>query len=93
MAMRRWEPFEEIALLRNAVNWLFEESVVRPMRFGMLGSTFPVDVSETETEFVVEAPLAGVKPEDIQVSAVRDTPTIHATIKGAEKSTTTREKG
>jgi HSP20 family protein len=93
MAMTRWEPFEEIALLRTAVNRLFEENFVRPMRFGMLGSTFPVDVYETETEYVVEAPLAGVKPEDIQVSAVRDTLTIHATIKGTEKPATTPEKG
>ncbi|MFI5273931.1 MAG: Hsp20/alpha crystallin family protein [Ktedonobacterales bacterium] len=83
MAITRWEPFESFAPLRDAVNQLFEESLLRPMRFGMLGRFFPVDVYETEKAFVVEAVLPGVKPEDVQVSAIRDTLTIHAAIKPA----------
>ena len=91
MSLTRWEPFEELSPLRDAVNRLFEESFVRPMRFAMPGSTFPVDVFETETEYVVEAPMAGVKPDDIQVSVVRDMLTIHATLKSSEKPETKRE--
>lgn len=92
MALTRWEPFEELTPLRDAVNRLFEETFVRPMRYGVLASTFPVDVYETETEYVVEAPLAGVKPDDIKVTAVRDTLTIHASIKSTEKPETKTEK-
>jgi HSP20 family protein len=92
MAMTRWEPLEELTPLRDAVNRLFEETFVRPMRYGMLASTFPVDVYETETEYVVEAPLAGVKPEDIQVTAVRDTLTVHASLKSTEKPESKADK-
>ncbi len=83
MAMTRWEPFESIAPLREAVNQWFEEGLLRPMRFSMLGRYFPVDVYETEKAFIVEAVLPGVKPEDVKVSAIRDTLTIHATMKPA----------
>ena len=81
MSMSRWEPFESIAPLREAMNQWFEEGLLRPMRYGMLGRHFPVDVYETETAFKVEAVLPGVKPEDVKVTAIRDTLTIHATIK------------
>ena len=84
MAITRWEPFEELAPLRDAVNRLFEESFVRPMRYGLLGRTFPIDVYETESEYVVRAPLPGVKPDDIKVTAVRDILTIHAIVKPTE---------
>lgn len=83
MALRRWEPFEGLTPLREAMNQLMEESFIRPMRFGLFGSAFPVDVYETADEYVVEAMLAGVKPEELQVTAVRDTLTIRATIKPA----------
>jgi HSP20 family protein len=81
MAITRWEPFESFAPLRDAVNQLFEENLLRPMRFGALGRLFPVDVYETETAFIVEAVLPGVKPEDVKVSAIRDMLNIHATIR------------
>lgn len=83
MSMTRWEPFESIAPLREAVNQWFEEGLLRPMRYGMLGRFFPVDVYESEKAFIVEAVLPGVKPEDVKVSAIRDTLTIHATMKPA----------
>lgn len=92
MAMTRWEPFEGFAPLRDAVNQLLEDSVIRPMRFGFSGRTFPVDVYETETDYVVEALLPGVKPEDLHVTAVRDTLTIHATLKAMEKPESMAEK-
>lgn len=81
MAMTRWEPFETLTPLRDAMNQFFEESLLRPMRFGPLGRLFPVDVYETEEVFVVEAVLPGVKPEDVRVTAIRDMLTIHANIK------------
>lgn len=81
MAMTRWEPFESFAPLRDAVNQMFEENLLRPIRYGTMGRIFPVDVYETEKAFIVEAVLPGVHPEDVKVSAIRETLTIHATIK------------
>jgi HSP20 family protein len=81
MALTRWEPFEGLTPLRDVMNQLFEESFIRPMRFGLVGRVFPVDVYETDTDYVLEAALPGVKPEDVQITALRDTITIHATMK------------
>ena len=83
MAMTRWEPFESLTPLRDAMNQFVAESLLRPMRFGPMGRLFPVDVYETEEAFVVEAVLPGVKPEDIRMTAIRDLLIIHATIKPA----------
>ena len=81
MALTRWEPFEGLTPLRDAMNQLLEESFIRPMRFGVVGRVFPVDIYETDADYVVEALLPGVKPEDVQITAVRATITIHAAIK------------
>jgi HSP20 family protein len=81
MALTRWEPFEGLTPLRDVMNQLFEESFIRPMRFGVVGRVFPVDVYETDADYVVEALLPGVKPEDVKITALRDTITIHATMK------------
>jgi HSP20 family protein len=81
MALTRWEPFEGLTPLRDVMNQLFEESFIRPMRFGLVGRVFPVDVFETDTDYVLEAPLPGVKPEDVQITALHDTITIHAMMK------------
>jgi HSP20 family protein len=85
MAMTRWDPYESFTPVRDALNLWFEEGLMRPLRHGVMGRYFPVDVYETENAFIVEAVLPGVKPEDVKVSAIRDTLTIHATIKPAAK--------
>src|SRR4051794_19691875 len=87
MSIERWNPFEEAVSLRDAVNTLLHESFVRP------GTTaaqpggfvaFPLDVCETENEFVVKASLPGVKPDDVQVTIHGDTLTIRGQSKMEE---------
>jgi HSP20 family protein len=85
MAMTRSEPYESLTPVRDALNQWFEEGLLRPLRHGVMGRYFPIDVYETESAFIVEAVLPGVKPEDVKVSALRDTLTIHATIKPTVK--------
>jgi HSP20 family protein len=73
--------------LREAMNRLFEESFIGP-RFEFFGGrTFPLDVYETpdQQQYVVEAALAGYKPEEIQITAEGDTLTIRASKKSEEK--------
>jgi HSP20 family protein len=92
MSMSRWEPVESPTPLRDAITQLLEDSFIHPMRFGVLTRTFLLDVYETESEYVVEAMLPGVKPDDVKITAVRDTLTIHATVKptvGKESGTPT----
>jgi len=46
---------------------------------------FPLDVSETENEFVVKASLPGIKPDDVQITVHGDTLTIRGESKVEEE--------
>ena len=64
----RWDPFAEMATLRQTMDRLFDDT--RPWRvFGNGGDTFfPIDLFETDDEVVVKASLPGVKAENIDIS-------------------------
>jgi HSP20 family protein len=77
----RWDPFAEMATLRNTIDRMFDD--VRPFRaFGNGGGTpdlyFPIDVYETDEEVVLKASLPGVKPEDIDISVTGQVLTLKA---------------
>ena len=78
----RWEPFNDLISLRDAMDHLFEESLVHPPR--SLGTwsgnaDLALDMYEQENEVVVKASVPGVKPENLDVTIIGDT----LTIKGA----------
>jgi HSP20 family protein len=64
----RWDPFAEMASLRETVDRLFDDPRQWRVSFGSAGTFFPVDVLDTNDEVVVKASLPGVKPEDIEIS-------------------------
>lgn len=86
------EPRETFGSLRDAVGRLFEESFVNPRAIESLvfGRSFPLDITETEHEYVVEASLPGVKLEDVQITALGNTMTIRAMRKPAEMTEKTK---
>lgn len=89
--LQRYDTFDALMPLREAMNRLFEESFVGP-RFEILsGKTFPVNVYETpdRKQLIVEAALTGVKPEQIHVQMEGDVLTIRA----GQKQEQTTEKG
>lgn len=71
MSLTRWDPFEDMLSLRDAMNQLFEESFIRPRRLvGGNGSRFyrlPVDVYETPEEFAIEAVIPGLAENEINI--------------------------
>ena len=78
MAMTR--PFTDI---RDQMDRLFSELTedlgFRPMVRGMQGQEVwipPVEISETENEYVVKAEMPGMNPEDIEVDVVGNNVTI-----------------
>jgi HSP20 family protein len=87
MTIERWDPFREAISLRDAMNSLLEESFVRPggMPAQAGSSPMPLDVGETEHEFVVKAALPGLKPEDVQIIVHGDTLTIRGESKAEEE--------
>ena len=88
MSMIWKDPSEAFMPLRQAMDRLFEESFLWPPRFALLtGRSFPLDIYESkdEKEYVVEASLPGIKPEEIEITALGDTLTIAYITKDEEK--------
>lgn len=87
MAIERWDPFREVISLREAMNSLLQDSFVRPGGMSAQSglSALPLDVSETENEFVVKASLPGIKPDDVQITVHGDTLTIRGESKVEEE--------
>lgn len=88
MAFERWgDPFRDVISLRDAMNTLLQESFVRPGSGAPAGNqlALPLDVAETENEFLVSASLPGVKPEDVQITVHGDTVTIRGELRDEEE--------
>ncbi len=87
MAIERWDPFREMISLRDAMNSLLAESFVRPggQPAPAGAATLPLDVAETEGEFVIKASLPGIKPEDVAITVHGDTLTIRGESKAEEE--------
>lgn len=85
----RWEPFNEMVSLRDAVNRLFEDSFIRPDAWPMPleGASWnvPMDVIQTKDNVIVKLAAPGVKPEDIDISVVSGTLTIKGETKSEER--------
>ena len=86
MSLTRWDPFGEMASLRQAMDRLFEDSLVSmpSMRGGGAGLV-PLDVKETDDAVVVKASLPGVKPDDIDVSVHGNTLTLSGEVQGDDE--------
>ncbi len=77
MTMQRWEPFKEMMTLRNAMDRLFDDSIVRPSALTSGQETaLPLDVYQTAKDVVVKASLPGYKPEEVDITITGDTLTI-----------------
>ena len=88
MPLTRWDPFESLVPLREAMNRMVEESFITPhFELFTLGRTFPLDVYETEDHlfYMVEASLPGLKPGEVQITALGDTITIKTAKKEEKK--------
>ena len=84
MSIQRWDPLAEMMSLREAMNRLFEESVVRP------GSAMPpaggqlglaIDLRETDDSYILEAAVPGLKPDDLDISVLGNQVTIQGETK------------
>jgi len=73
--------------LRDAVDRLFQQSVVRPgnLLAGLRQDAVPVDVAETDDTVRVRASIPGVKPEDLQVTIQGNMLTIGGESKAEEE--------
>ncbi len=74
MSTSRWDPWGELLPLRELMDQLFRESMIRPRPPGMVsGIGVPVDLAETDEAYIVMAVIPGAQPEDVQIQVTGDT--------------------
>ena len=88
MNIIKYDPFREMRSLQDEVNRLFTSSFSRGNSESdlMRGAWSPqVDIFENKNEIVLEAELAGMKPEDVEISIENNVLTIHGERKFEKK--------
>ena len=82
----RWDPIREMMQLQNAVDRLFEAELAStlPMWRRTGAWMLPLDVIETEDEFIVKASIPGINPDDLDISLTDNVLTIKGEIKMEE---------
>ncbi len=72
--LRPWKPFREAVSLRDAIDRLFEDSIITP---GRVAAGMPkIDILDKKEAVIVKAELPGVNEEDIDVEISENVMTI-----------------
>jgi len=67
--LQRWNPYGEMLSLRDAVDRLFQQSVVHPdLVTGNGHSSITLDIAEDANNYIVQATLPGFKPEEVTIT-------------------------
>jgi HSP20 family protein len=84
----KWEPLSDLVSLRDAMDRLFEDSVVRMRGLPAVFGTEPLalDIYETADSVVVKSTVPGVKAEDIDITITGDVLTIKGETKTEDKT-------
>ena len=84
MAIVRWSPARELLSMRDQMDRLMDDAFSNVWsRNGVSWDgavAMPIDVYQTDKEYVVKASLPGVKAEDLDISIVGETLTLKATV-------------
>ena len=80
MAITQWSPFSEFVSLRDAMDRLFNESMVRSNGTQVRnGVTPPYDLYETEDGLTFRFAMPGVRPEDVEITFNQGTLSVKGT--------------
>lgn len=79
--LTRWDPFQDMMTLREAMNQLFEESVVAPSAGRAQAFTPALDLSETEDGYIVELAVPGMKAENLEITVENNVLTVKGEVK------------
>jgi hypothetical protein len=85
-----WNPFNELVEFHNATNRMFDERLRPPFRTGdgedVDRSPLSMDVMEASDDYVVQAAVPGVAPEDVNIQIEDDALTISGEFSEKETS-------
>ena len=79
--MTRYNPFNEVVSLREAMDRLLEDSFISPRQVGWNGRAVNANLYETPEGFILQMPMPGVKPEDVDITTQQDTITLKWEVK------------
>ncbi len=87
MTLARFSPMPDVVSLREAMDRLFEDSIIRPtthsrLPAGQIG--VPVDLWETAEAYFLRADLPGITADDIDINVTADTVSISGEMKGQQ---------
>jgi len=68
-----WRPFREVVSLRDAMDRLFEDSIITPKNVGAMPK---IDIKETKKDVVVKAELPGIEEDKVNVEIMDNVMTI-----------------
>ena len=81
----QWEPLRDLMSLREAMNQLFEQSVVTPHSWGnghrAAVRTLPIDLYATKDAYVLQANVPGIEPSSVNITIEGNTLSIRGEIK------------
>ncbi|MCX6812688.1 MAG: Hsp20 family protein [Candidatus Berkelbacteria bacterium] len=77
-----WRPFRESVSLRDAMDRLFEDSVITPKSGGVMPK---IDIKETTDSVIVKAELPGISEDDVDVEILDNVMTISGEKKSEEE--------
>lgn len=83
MTITRFTPMTDFVSLREAMDRLFEDSVIRPSGIANGQIAVPVDLWETADAYHLRADLPGLTPDTIDINVTSDTVAIAGELKGA----------
>ncbi len=72
MSMTEWSPWHELMSMRDAMDDMMRTAVTRP-RAAMMGLQIPVDIYETNNEYIVYCTMPGVDPSDVHIQVQGNT--------------------
>ena len=87
MTLVRWEPFNELRRMEDALDRMWG-GFFRPTRYLRLRDeewALPLDIYQTEDSVVVKAPVHGIRPEDVEVTIDGNTLTVRGESKASEE--------
>ncbi len=87
MSLIRWDPFDDLASLRESMDKLFEEFFSwRPSRGAPVAWQPAVEAFETDHDVVVRAELPGIDPDQVEITVTEGALTIKGEAKGEQES-------
>jgi HSP20 family protein len=86
MSLIRWDPFDDLASLRESMDKLFDELFTRrPRGQAELAWAPAVEVFETDNDVMVRAELPGIDPKNVEITVTQDTLTLKGEGEGGSR--------